>query len=317
MAESKTVGKAPRLYVQGPNSCSVWQSSTYRKTIVVFGEAHEGKVACATTTAGTMRIDQFLQYLFREELPTTKLDCFVEAPFLKGKEQRGGIVPRTDTVNLVHVWAAFAECLQVSKTKCPYKNVRMHYVDVRRLTTSPSIRALMKWIEERSISDEDLEMLCDSGAMEVLLRDIKFDIQLASIRYVEVRRALFTYWIKHVKEALENICQELENLTLATLLLKLLAVSVRIMDAYLLARIFRCFADGEEPENVVVIVGNDHAANVERFLHEELKTFEQPVPRVVSPHKCLDLSNHDWRMIFAPFPAAAAARKPCPKIKRK
>lgn len=123
-------------YIQGPISLSAHVSST--QNIYIFGDHHILHTGCP-------RIQNFLnidQYLIRvlQESPDKMIDLYLEAPyFARGEENTLNF--RKDNY-LYQTLETFQKCLIHDKSLCPYKNVRIHYLDIRYSSMFPNARAI-------------------------------------------------------------------------------------------------------------------------------------------------------------------------------
>jgi hypothetical protein len=117
-------------YIQGPIGLAQDFSRKYNKMIYTFGDLHLHLPDCVfPAKAKVKQIDEYLRDVVISN-PDKIIDIFVEATFISElKKDRSNLTEGKGY--LAQVMQTWDNCLQVDKTLCPYKNVRMHYVDVR------------------------------------------------------------------------------------------------------------------------------------------------------------------------------------------
>lgn len=122
-------------YLVGPISLSEHYSGKYDKHIYIFGDRHVFKSKCPDKAAdkNIVEITNFL-----EEIITTNkdklIDFYLETEYVGGftnPDFKGGVEWEEPHNYMNKLANLFVECFSVEKHKCPYKNVRMHYTDLR------------------------------------------------------------------------------------------------------------------------------------------------------------------------------------------
>jgi hypothetical protein len=120
------------MNIIGPVSLSEHHSKKYNKHVYIFGEKHIVNHTCKDSTEKSINIIEFFDQILKEnEDKKGPIDLYLETEY-STKEK---VVQKRDP-ELFNDWLSLLEtkyhdCL--IEKKCIYKNVRMHYTDLRKL----------------------------------------------------------------------------------------------------------------------------------------------------------------------------------------
>jgi hemerythrin superfamily protein len=122
-------------FIQGPMGCTQDFSRKYRKMIYMFGDIHTHLPECKYPPGSVVQsIAEYLKSVLLEN-PDKMIDVYVEDTFISDlKSDRSDIAPTEEkfgTGYMTELFKTWDQCVQVDKSQCPFKNLRMHYVDVR------------------------------------------------------------------------------------------------------------------------------------------------------------------------------------------
>ena len=283
--------------ISGTVSLTEHQSEKYDKHIYIFGDRHT-QSKCPPSD---MPVSDFLA-LTIDQNKDKVVDIFVEVPFLAEKKEQS-CLPGEDCGTFHNLGKKFWNCLKKSKKDCPYKNLRMHYSDVRNIgffsrleTIYFNLKYYTQYIDSDSIqrriyyTDQKMLRLIEEYKtlvpmiqslgntdffLEKIIKIDKINKQIENIEEIEVKQAVLQY-IKNLLEKnklpdLPNITLELsiENITkLNDFLVDIIEYNAIFMDTYLLARLFRTFSDSSKTKHIIVYTGNFHSENYRKFLDE-------------------------------------------------
>lgn len=120
------------MNIIGPISISEHYNGKYDKHIYIFGDEHINKKKCEKKLENVDIIDFFKKII--SENPKETLDFFFEISYSK-KNVYEINKPNITSVSpwLQQIQNKFYDCLKLDKSNCKYKNVRMHYLDIRKL----------------------------------------------------------------------------------------------------------------------------------------------------------------------------------------
>jgi hypothetical protein len=261
-------------YVKGPVSLSEHKHPEYDKHIYIFGDIHVIDTYCPKdmNKNNSEYFDLFLKNLllyWKEKNPKVILDYFIEFGF------RGAMTPISYISSnykgyFNELYNKFIECVQIKKDRCDFENLRLHYSDIRRGFLETEI--LNIFIDNICYNDLNFTYF-NWGRFEKLLsnpekifRISKVDKQIEAVKYPKVKELLLEardeiinmckFYSKNMRKNdinsfdFENFCEDLRYIT------------VKIMDIYLFARMFKKF----EPKNILVYVGETHAKNYREWL---------------------------------------------------
>lgn len=292
--------KAKRLgFISGPVNLSEHYSSEYNKHIYIFGDTHVKQASCPLVTSNTENTMSLKSFLEKTASETKKpLDIFLEVSY-KSKKLLDKINVTNDYQGYIdNIYRLFAPCLEIDKKKCSYKNVRFHYSDIRSYVLLEQITFLSIILSDHTLNDRDLKLIKSYTTLEKTLKNpniinevadvLKINKQIKNIPYEKVRRQMEIYK-KQIKplyydEEIFAVLKRGNSNEIKIYLPKireygnyLLLNVAKIMDLYLLGRMFRTFEKpsksakntiSDPPQNIIIYVGNAHAANYRSFLQD-------------------------------------------------
>lgn len=302
-------------YLIGPSSLIKMTKIGSSKTIYLIGDFHEKTSKCPENVTNNDKI--LFQDLLVNELkqnPTNLIDLFVEASYINKLYPKTKYT-YVDSY-MIDVITHFKKCLELSKESCAHNNLRVHYVDVRAYgNIQVTLLKVMYMVTTSLLKDQDklaqyswnsltkeldeektnpLEVLDNLINMQNIYDVTKITKQLENINplYNEVRQRLTDILYYTNKEYVDNkailrqYIQELNQNSFTDMDKKYLNyvwnilnnITVRLMDVYLLARIFRTFKSYDNkdknipelyknpPDNIIIYAGQYHIDFYKRFL---------------------------------------------------
>ncbi len=277
-------------YIHGPIRIVKMESKKYDKKIYLFGDFHKKQSTCDKNPG----LDVLLKCLLKENQDKI-FDVFIEFPY--SKNEKGTI---TDSY-MKNVWNSFDNCNKIKKDKCEYKNLRLHYSDIRHYPYSDYFSIII-WINYKlnQTTEQTLENTLTKNSnnitkqlhirnqLNLLSKDIeefkkdnpnlfKENINLDNIlRGSRSIKELLSLENKDVKEQLKlfvknNSKYEIEwkDITNPTELSdninKLRYLCMIVADVYVIARIFK---DSLKTKNVFVYFGDLHISNYINILEK-------------------------------------------------
>ena len=129
--------------VYGLFSITVLTSVKYKQTIIVLGENHRASTAneCKEQVNVEQKISASNYTLSLLELSDAFFDFYMEISPEKMKESQWEPWA-VEMKHLSELRAAFKDCFHEEK-KCPYRNIRVHGVDVR----APSLKSMVRFLD--------------------------------------------------------------------------------------------------------------------------------------------------------------------------
>ena len=252
-----------------------------------------------TSLAGKINIADFLAAWFAA-YPEIKFDFYLELEFIKQSMIQRRATQKDMHIN--YIAERFQACFQIDKRMCPYKNVRMHYSDVRsgnldsRILDILNLFRILDSVPRLPVSIPTLQGLHSNNVAkkisgffpftretaETFFLQSKIMKQLQGIRNSEMKVLLQSY--------INNLLQQVINIpdlpqTVTHELFKVdsdasymqaqkhfqamytftLMFPVTIMDAYLLARLLRMIETDSPPRTQVIYAGDGHSKRYREF----------------------------------------------------
>ena len=203
-------------FIHGPITLSQHFSSKYNKMFYILGDIHERQKDChVPRSAVVSNISKFLEETVKINEPRI-IDIFLEVEFIsKERPFRTKYLPRQGF--LIDISSDWNDCLQIQKKLCKYKNLRMHYADIRRSGRHYTDVETFEYLREsfetlyynlkrkqgqfRNLEDEedfqadfgytkDLIKKIDIKGLRKIVRELKIDKQLDAISNRDVREAI-------------------------------------------------------------------------------------------------------------------------------
>jgi hypothetical protein len=224
--KSKKTKKAepdPIKYITGPVSLSEWKG--HGKHIYNFGDRHIRDQTCKKTMKkymtkdNTLEIDKYIKHVISLN-PDKMIDVFLETPWISPEQKvQGASIWDVDEktkkpIYIAQVEKTFSTCLNVSKSTCPFKNVRFHYVDVRRHKQVKSL-VHMYWAVYGLLIAESIEdikqavnrfqkvrlgRVLEYTIPTILTQKLKIDKQWNSIKDASLRKNIRDHFTKIFNE---------------------------------------------------------------------------------------------------------------------
>ena len=268
---------------------------TYKKrNIAIFGEYHTlTKLDMSFKLQDTVTFSGFLKSLATQR-SDKQFDFFMEFPFISLKYNLPKSSIDESNIMLSILEQDFTDCLQLVK-KCPYKNLRVHYTDVRNVINfhkskiftiyqevlyySTHKRLFLKFDDLMfknpvdsydDLQSQIIKLLQHEKILKQTTRN-KFDIdfnkfvimkfamyKLEYLKFIETHNTKFTntdVLIKRLAEPTELFLKFL--LELLSHYMNLFSI---FMDIYVLARILKSYPlESDDPKNIIIYTGNGHS----------------------------------------------------------
>jgi hypothetical protein len=293
-------------YLLGPTSIVKMTKLGSSKIIYLFGDFHEkfSKCPIGIPEINKLTFDDLLISELKSN-PDSIVDLFIEATYINK------LYPKSKynytSSYMIDIIDKFKNCLELDKDTCAFKNVRMHYVDVRSFGSMDVrvlqllyiiVTSLLKGESEIAyISWENLtkelmenktnptEIIKNMKDMSNIYSSTKITKQIENIinHYNDVGEDLQNilnynneFYIANKFKLLDlidklnlgNLQKEIDNNYLNDMWKILNQLTVRLMDVYLLARMFRTFNTKDTinvpskysspPENIIIYAGQYH-----------------------------------------------------------
>lgn len=311
------------LYLIGPISAVKLYSKKYQKAVWLFGDEHVISPVCKTDISGDKKIS--IMKLIEKELnyDTNKLiDIYTETAFISRDIPERGAVGDS-FLSLIR--RQFEDCLQVDKSSCAFGNARFHYSDIRMYLHPEVIFFDLISLIVLDMSNGDFEsamftwqkLLSSYRSYEVLrtfvssykftdyLENTKILKQIKNVADPEVRNRLLSVLDeivlnaptgKQMMDLLDHVRSDSTDIDAIRYndyddeyyrqRVKIFNVNSRLMDVYILARMFRDFRkspatvetsngleEGELPDrysgpakNIIVYAGDNHVRRMKKIL---------------------------------------------------
>lgn len=283
-------------HVEGPVSVSRHESKEFGMTIYIFGDIH--KILKACPSENKQRIDHFLKMVSDTNLHKM-IDIFYEYDLDVDNKPAS-----RDQCYFGYVDNTWGHCLSKNKLACP-RNIRFHYADARsyrkkRLDKLMYRYQLLGQMTSRSLIKNGN---FDRNKFDKIYRWIlnnkdritQFINNIESAQNSKIAKQLDNIPEDYIRERIELIVRNGKKQTLDILnnaiqsgreineaisvnpidtkkigaSRKLLMMSETlpwIMDAYLLARLFRRYKDGYKSKYIIIYAGDIHCRTYRKFL---------------------------------------------------
>ncbi len=246
------------------------------RTVYLVGEQHSDIYAKTHNDVASI-VDVLLS--LPNNYPNKTYDYFLENRYKKRstigynddntEDYSGSLTNNLSTYgNLVIFFRIIKNCLTISKSKCPYKNARFHYVDLRFNDADNIMTKIGK-------CDPLVKQRFKGGSTDIeckrLVRYIKEDFDRFYNSVVTETK---------IGKNLENMDNETADfimkvfkreilliLTLQKPILNVMSLlNVLLVDYYTITRMFRRFSDNYSAKNMIYYSGDLHTINVANFL---------------------------------------------------
>ena len=266
-------------FISGPLSLTYHKSDEYNMNIYIFGEIHNAKQNCKVLKKSNyMDISEYLQKLFLNS------DKFIDF-YLEDFMFRTLSVGRKAFLNSLRT--DFTMCLNPeSRSKCVFKTLRTHFVDIRRIHTGSSlfvttqIEKAMLYLLKKTNDDSDylqvIKDLSELNSYKKIASYILDTIDNISILQKELDRSLLD------RELIISAFRDIKkwrslfrkNISHKDIRKILRIIQAPIVDIYTISRMFKSFKKTnyfpQTPKNIIYYAGDSHSTVARKFL-EKLK----------------------------------------------
>ncbi len=313
--KEKTMAQQEKHYetLIGPISFSSYYSNKYNKQIYLFGDYHVREANCLGVNIADFIFDTVTS---TEEV----VDVFAEVGIGEGFREdyiSDSIIPleenNVDNVRLHYADNRNSKYNPIGNLAYILENIFYYkYTDCNTLTNDMERskkleqeiltmlgdnKQIIDYLVEGSKVRKQIGNIRDEDVRNLILNIVdetyNYDIVTNSVIVLEIFESISTIYrsSSNVNEFYHRI-QPLENefFTVSKLLQEF---QINIMDAYLLARVFRNFEKKDDeysnsPNRIIIYVGEDHAENYDTFLN--LLGFET-IFRKFDESQCLNISD--------------------------
>jgi len=277
--------------IYGINTIYKFNIPELNKTIYLFGEEHihpEFEIDIKSE----INVCELLLSLPNNH-KDINFDIFLETPYIsnynKYYTQVKQISYMQDYITIIK-----PNCLQINKEKCPYKNVRFHYMDIRSSLSSEFYKYMyMIHLDHMSIHDKNILFLNKNPTFSIFFNNLliksKIGKNLSKIKDIKLRKHLYNiFYFK-----LRNFYRMLTNNT--EYIYDLFAL---VMDFYTVVRMFMTFLDNTTPKNIIYYAGTQHIKNVAKVLsliNSKLYDTDEPQDiSVTEEYNYINPNNELW-----------------------
>lgn len=317
----------------GPIRLTEYINYKLHKHIYSIGERHDDNIKCPNEPnkigiESVLYIKELLKYYEYKE-PNKIFDIFAESPTL-GKELMT-VKKSMHQSQLSKFINIFDSCLKIEKIFCEFKNVRVHYMDIRktiklRYTLIDQFLAVENLLYGsyddayqywNRVPKEYVNQLLNFNDFKLEKLPKRITKQLDFIPHYHIKKLIIDDYnerLKNIKFLLYHIRfldkifskdtnpeknpeKFLPRHVLVNIHKMYLDLSSSVMDLYLLGRIFRTFknTDGTitEPENIIILSGNYHNDHYDEVF--KMANFDV-IYNVYNNNECLDieLQKQPW-----------------------
>ena len=269
------------------------------RNIYMFGEFHDvldrgsRYLTPDMTKYNTVLFSSFITSLVKTNTET-KYDVMFENVFRfdKGGATSPFIVSETPTID--KLTEDFHDCIFAAyREKCPYKNMRIHYVDYRKSEAiyETKFKKLHAFVEKfYTISETRQYDFLDEITSEMLdiLDSPKIQKQFNAIVDPSIRQKLYKFFRGNIENSSKWIKEEIENGDIAYAREIYIVTVAQILDMYALSRILRNFTNVQKGKqfsgtgkDVIYYAGQAHIDALRMFFEEDLK--KHPIQSVTMP----------------------------------
>ena len=265
---SVMIGKF-RCNVSGIQQCFQAYSREYQKDIYLLGEIHISQYGCPKGSK-YVNVENFIENTVLAN-DNKIIDFFLEVPFVeKGQMQD---FSRYTQSPMMKLGAFFLSCFQAGKEECQYKNLRAHYSDIRKLTTVAELCYFLIFNYKNLHKEYDkLNLLIQTVNGQDLMEITKINKQIKNISSDYIRDFLkkeqetvlldiknqFDSILAHAAHPTDDVFYQHKSKKEAENTITILA---KIMDLYVLGRIFRDYKDAPSAKYIIIHSGTEHTLN--------------------------------------------------------
>jgi hypothetical protein len=199
-------------YIKWPITLTEHYSEKFGKHIYIFGDMHMNKIHCPPDERLKKSIDVIdffarLPNLERDGEPLL-IDYFFELPY-KDKLYNREKSSRDSALNKINI--NFYKCLQREKGDCQYKNVRMHYIDVRTIDVINDIMNLLLYNSYlKVIIQIFIRVKFELKLPELLIQEMEYfgiNININNINYKQIMKDILSRYKRIDWKKIENLTE--------------------------------------------------------------------------------------------------------------
>ena len=171
---NKTPPKAK--YITGPFSLTKHSSKKYDKQIYIFGESHGNEEQCDEKVTDLYNISDYLKEIF--DTSPVFIDFYLEYKMFPKYYHADKYIDNSQL--MYYIWKLVDDCMDPEgrKSKCPWNNIRSHFVDRRdyKGTKSSQIGKLVQAARHMKDYTDIFKVLYDTMNELDLIASFKDDI---------------------------------------------------------------------------------------------------------------------------------------------
>lgn len=285
--KTRTPPKPAFVYVEGPVSLTEWSRKDLH--MYLFGDVHVKKLLCRAGVQIKMTIVNVINDAIVSN-PNKIIDVYLEHPFANKHKKYNEY---RDNSYLSKVNTAFGDCLLANKSKCPYKNVRFHYVDIRDLGLLNSTRGIISRFYEGPVEVSEIaefELLWNKFRLAIpgkqvfdeILEQTKIRKQFDAVTDKNVVQKIKDHFMPWVERDLANMMHQWIRATVSSpeekakiyssLCRNIISWGALWQDLYTLGRLFRSYKPSKsgitnaDARYVIMYLGNAHVDRLNAFM---------------------------------------------------
>ena len=317
----------PHDFIIGPVSLTEFLATDgSSKHIYCFGDYHHHD--SSSCPSDDMQNPIYINDFLRNTILINSdkiIDLFLEIAFINRESPIKGENIHGDNF-ITGIENEFKGCFEIDKSNCTFPNLRAHYSDIRISAYFNPLTDLSTYltmyegiIDSGELSKAEIlsQLLLEIRKIRNTLTfplDINFILgipkikrQLDNIPNLDIKHKLLNFIqsklpiinIEDLDDIFNGVTSDLRlnivyfksmkfKIKVVNLHLKLIEFEAKLMDLYLLARIFRQFSDGTECNNIIIYTGRVHTKLYNEFF--ALLGFKL-VNSSFSDYQCLNISS--------------------------
>jgi len=250
------------VFVFGFNVMIHLVSKSYKKDIYLTGEQHE-ESKCPNDMENKISFESFLDRVIRSNTDKV-IDIFLETKFYTYREYEKESITKVNPLSKLDKF--FHDCLVPDKSKCKYKNVRVHHVDVRHYFNLHIIIGEVNKMKRKASTFKKVKDMVDKIFPlnpEEIYDNTKTRKQLESIHNKDISDKLMNLFFTFIEKINESMEKAIKNKF--TDYNELLQNSAVLQDVYTVGRVMRTFntkGKSDQPRYIFIHVGTQHAKNL-------------------------------------------------------
>lgn len=272
-------------YIIGPST--YYEFVLGDRKLSLFGEIHAPITRSARdpnmTPYNTLLFSSYVRSLAVQN-PDQKYDLMYEGTFFPSAGERFDAQGMEDVVTTSSpttnsIGLEFFDCIfDAYREKCPYENLRIHYVDFRHNKSIEQVVEKMYDLRYNfyTVSQDHLSAVLLDIQSELLkmLENPRIQKQFEAIKNEVLRSKLKNYFVSSFSSLRDWVMEDLQSGKEQNALNLYLTIISLVLDIYAMPRILRDFEVtkgrqfGGTSKNVLYYAGNDHITNLVGFFDE-------------------------------------------------